>query len=269
MAGEEHCRTDDDPSTYSMCHRSAGTFFQKKESHKITYRSGRHKTELDLLVVRQQQLKGVKDCKALAGEYVTKQEHKPVAFEVRMKKWKEKRTMGSKNIKCWKCKDDIMVEYRERVRRKYEELDAEKGTVAGEWRQYKDAFVGVAEELCGRTSGKGSTPRSRNQEWWTEEVAKAVEEKLEAWKMIECIKDRGEQPPASLKHLYGQKKKAAMRAVDRARRSMEEELYRKLDEDGGNKMIFKMARDRTEEGRDVKRVAVIKDNNVRLITESK
>ena len=31
----------------------AGTFFQKKESHKITYKSGRHKTELDLLVVRQ------------------------------------------------------------------------------------------------------------------------------------------------------------------------------------------------------------------------
>ena len=54
---------------------------------------------------------------------------------------------------------------------------------------------GVAEELCGRTSGKGGTPRSRNQGWWTEEVAKAVGEKREAWKMIECIKDRGEQPP--------------------------------------------------------------------------
>ena len=50
---------------------------------------------------------------------------------------------------------------------------------------------------------------------------------------------------------------------------MEEELYRKLDEDGGKKMIFKMARDRTEDGRDVKRGAVIKDNNGRLITESK
>ena len=33
-------------------------------------------------------------------------------------------------------------------------------------------------------------------------------------------------------------------------------------------MIFKMARDRTEDGRDVKRSAVIKDNNGRLITES-
>ena len=50
------------------------------------------------------------------------------------------------------------------------------------------------------------------------------------------------------------------RAVDRARKSTEEELYRKLDEDGGKNMIFKMARDRTEDGRDVKRGAVIKDN---------
>ena len=100
-------------------------------------------------------------------------------------------------------------------------------------------------------------------------MAKAVGEKWEAWKMIECINDRGEQPPTSLKHLYGQKKKAARRTVERARRSMEEELNRKLDEDGGKKMIFKRARDTTDDGRDVKRCAVIKDNNGRLITESK
>ena len=66
-----------------------------------------------------------------------------------------------------------------------------------------------------------------------------------------------------------QKKKAARRAVDRAGRSMEEELYRKLDEDGGKRVIFKMARDRTEDGSDVKRGAVIKDNNGRRITERK
>ena len=55
--------------------------------------------ELDLLVVRQQQLRRVKDCKALAGEYVTTQ-HKRVVFEVRMKKWKENRTMEPNNINC-------------------------------------------------------------------------------------------------------------------------------------------------------------------------
>ena len=44
----------------------------------------------------------------------------------------------------------------------------------GDSRHYNDAFVGVAQELCDRTSGKGGTPRSRNQGWWTEEAAKAV-----------------------------------------------------------------------------------------------
>ena len=60
-------------------------------------------------------------------------------------------------------------------------------------------------------------------------------EKREAWEMIECIRDRGEQPPTGLRHQCGQKKTAARMAVDRARRSMEKELYRKLDEDGGKK----------------------------------
>ena len=87
----------------------AGTFFQKKESHKIAYRSERHKTEIDLLMVRQQQLRRVKDCKALAGEYVTTQ-HKPVVFEVRMKKCEQKRTMEPNNIQWWKSKDDMIVE---------------------------------------------------------------------------------------------------------------------------------------------------------------
>ena len=115
-------------------------------------------------MVRQQQLRRVKDCKALAGEYVTTQ-HKPIVFEIRMKKWKEKkRTMEPRNIKWWKCKGEMMVEYRERVRRTYEELDAEKGTVEGAWRQCNDAFVGLAEEQCGRTSGKVGTQRSRTKD---------------------------------------------------------------------------------------------------------
>ena len=70
MHGEQgRARTGEDVEQERVGGR--GPFFQKKESHKITYRSRWHKTELDLLVVRQQQLRTVKDCKALAGEYVT------------------------------------------------------------------------------------------------------------------------------------------------------------------------------------------------------
>ena len=46
---------------------------------------------------------------------------------------------------------------------------------------------------------------------------------------------------------------------------MEEELYKKLDEDGGKRMIYKRARDRNEESKDVKRGSVIKDKNGTLI----
>ena len=45
-------------------------------------------------------------CNALAGEYVTTPQ-KPVVFEVRMKRCKEKRTMGPKNINWWKCKENV------------------------------------------------------------------------------------------------------------------------------------------------------------------
>ena len=64
---------------------------------------------------------------------------------------------------------------------KYEELSEEVGGLEEEWKKYK-AFVGAAEELCGRTSGKGGVSRSCNQEWWISEVAEAVCEKKEAWK---------------------------------------------------------------------------------------
>ena len=53
-------------------------------------------------------------------------------------------------------------------------------------------------------------------------------------------------------HTYGQKKTAAKRAVDKARRDMEADVYSKLDEDGGKKLIYKMARDGDENNKAVK-----------------
>ena len=58
--------------------------------------------------------------------------------------------------------------------------------------------------------------------------------------MIEVIKQNGEQPNTTLQQLYGQKKKA----VRRTKREIEEELYRKLDDDSGKKLIYNMARNR-------------------------
>ena len=80
----------------------------------------------------------------------------------------------------------MMVECKERVRRKYEELGAEKGTVEGEWRQYKHAFVGVAEELCGRMWGKGGRAYIEKQKprMVDGRDGEGSGEKREAWKTI-------------------------------------------------------------------------------------
>ena len=69
-----------------------------------------------------------------------------------------------KTIKWWKRIDGVAIEYRERVKVKYEELREEVDDVEEEWKKYKDAFVGNAEELCGRSTGMGGKAR-KNQEW--------------------------------------------------------------------------------------------------------
>ena len=50
---------------------------------------------------------------------------------------------------------------------------------------------------------------------------------------------------------------------------MEEELYRKLDKDCGNKLIYNMARERGGDSKDVKTGSIIKDNNGKLVMEKK
>ena len=84
------------------------------------------------------------------------------------------------------------------------------------------------------------------------------------------IEDKGERKSTRCNddtHTYGEKKKAAKRAVDKAMIDMEADVYSKLDEDGEKKMIYKMARDRDENSKDAKGGTVIKDRNGKLVTE--
>ena len=65
--------------------------------------------------------------------------------------------------------------------------------------------LGVSEELCGGTSGKGGTEtKDDGRKRWRRQA-----DTREAWKMVEGFRDREEQPPTGVRHLYGQKKKAA------------------------------------------------------------
>ena len=103
--------------------------------------------------------------------------------------------------------------------------------------------------------------------WWRAKLQRQYAKKKEAWNEIEKTKERGNQRDARMIHSSRKKKKAVKRIVDKARRYTEADVYSKLDEDGGKKMIYNMARDRDENSKDVKGGTVIKDRNGKLVTE--
>ena len=78
--------------------------------------------------------------------------------------------------------------------------------------------------------------------------------------------ERGNQPDSRMIRTYEQTK-AANKAVDKTRRDMEADVYSKVDEDGGKKLIYTLSRDRDETSKVVKGGTVIKDRNEKLVTE--
>ncbi|XP_047494090.1 uncharacterized protein LOC125042493 [Penaeus chinensis] len=49
------------------------TFYQKRDEHLITYKSGQHSTQIDYLMIRRADLKSVRNCKVIPGEAVAAQ----------------------------------------------------------------------------------------------------------------------------------------------------------------------------------------------------
>ena len=46
----------------------ANTYFQKKDKHLITYKSGDRCSTVDYIITRREKLKNIKDCKVIPGE---------------------------------------------------------------------------------------------------------------------------------------------------------------------------------------------------------
>ena len=54
--------------------RVINTYFKKAEKHKITYKSGGRKSQIDYIMCRSDEKRNIKDCKVFLGESVTSQQ---------------------------------------------------------------------------------------------------------------------------------------------------------------------------------------------------
>ncbi|KAK3574486.1 hypothetical protein QTP86_008088 [Hemibagrus guttatus] len=91
------------------------TYFQKREEHRVTYKSGGRRTQVDYILCRRGNLKEISDCKVVVGESVARQ-HRMVVCRMTLMVCKKKRPEIEKKTKWWKLKkEECCEEFRQKL----------------------------------------------------------------------------------------------------------------------------------------------------------
>ena len=113
----------------------------------------------------------------------------------------------------------------------------------------------------GETSGKISTVGRWETWWWNQKVQEKLKDKRNAKKVWDTMKDDAS------KLAYKTAGKQAKREVAKARNKAYEELYEKLETKDGENELFKIAKQRNRQSKDVQQVRVIKSNTGEILME--
>ncbi|KAK3553266.1 hypothetical protein QTP86_032776 [Hemibagrus guttatus] len=230
------------------------TYFQKREEHRVTYKSGGRRTQVDYILCRRGNLKEISDCKVVVGESVARQ-HRMVVCRMTLMVCKKKRSEIEKKTKWWKLKkEECCEEFRQKLRQ------ALGGQVVlpDDWETTAEVIRETGRKVLGVSSGR----RKEDKEtwWWNEEVQDSIQRKRLAKKKWDM--DRTEENRQEYKELQRRVK----REVSKAKQKAYDELYTRLDTREGEKDLYRLARQRDRDGKDVQQVRVIKDRDERVLT---
>ncbi|KAK3525929.1 hypothetical protein QTP70_010997 [Hemibagrus guttatus] len=127
-----------------------------------------------------------------------------------------------------------------------------------DWETTADVIRETGRKVLGVSSGR----RKEDKEtwWWNEEVQDSIQRKRLAKKKWDM--DRTEENRQEYKELQRRVK----REVSKAKQKAYDELYTRLDTREGQKDLYRLARQRDRDGKDVQQVRVIKDRDGRVLT---
>ncbi|KAK3555556.1 hypothetical protein QTP86_021783 [Hemibagrus guttatus] len=127
-----------------------------------------------------------------------------------------------------------------------------------DWETTAEVIRETGRKVLGVSSGR----RKEDKEtwWWNEEVQDSVQRKRLAKKKWDM--DRTEENRQEYKELQRRVK----REVSKAKQKAYDELYTRLDTREGQKDLYRLARQRDRDGKDVQQVRVIKDRDGRVLT---
>ncbi|KAK3537128.1 hypothetical protein QTP70_002141 [Hemibagrus guttatus] len=168
---------------------------------------------------------------------------------------KKKSSEIEKKTKWWKLKkEECCEEFRQKLRQ------ALGGQVVlpDDWESTAEVIRETGRKVLGVSSGR----RKEDKEtwWWNEEVQDSIQRKRLAKKKWDM--DRTEENRQEYKELQSRVK----REVSKAKQKAYDELYTRLDTREGQKDLYRLARQRDRDGKDVQQVRVIKDRDGRVLT---
>ncbi|KAK3542907.1 hypothetical protein QTP70_006530 [Hemibagrus guttatus] len=126
-----------------------------------------------------------------------------------------------------------------------------------DWETTAEVIRETGRKVLGVSSGR----RKEDKEtwWWNEEVQDSIQRKRLAkkWDMDRTEENRQE---------YKELQRRVKREVSKAKQKAYDELYTRLDNREGEKDLYRLARQRDRDGKDVQQVRVIKDRDGRVLT---
>ncbi|KAK3516276.1 hypothetical protein QTP70_008643 [Hemibagrus guttatus] len=167
------------------------TYFQKREEHRVTYKSGGRRTQVDYILCRRGNPKEISDCKVVVGESVARQ-HRMVVCRMTLMVCKKKRSKIEieKKTKLWKMKKkECCEEFRQKLRQ------ALGGQVVlpDDWETTAEMIRDKGRKVLGVSSGRR---KEDNETWrWNEEVQDSIQRKRLAkkkWDMDRTEENRQE-----------------------------------------------------------------------------
>ncbi|KAK3557079.1 hypothetical protein QTP70_024758 [Hemibagrus guttatus] len=171
------------------------TYFQKREEHRVTYKSGGRRTQ---------------------------------------------RSKKRRKTKWWKLKkEECCEEFREKLRQ------ALGGQVVlpDDWETTAEVIRETGRKVLGVSSGRGK--EDKETWWWNEDVQDSIQRKRldkKKWDMDRTEENRQE---------YKESQRRVKREVSKAKQKAYDELYTRLDTREGEKDLYRLARQRDRDGKDV------------------
>ncbi|MCJ8749442.1 hypothetical protein PDJAM_G00176250 [Pangasius djambal] len=147
------------------------TYFQKREEHRVTYKSGGRSTQVDYILCRRGSLKEISDCKVVVGESVARQ-HRMAVCRMTLMVCKRKRSKIEIE-KWWKLKKE---EHCEDFRQKLRQALGGQVVLPDDWETTAEVIRVTGRKVLGVSSGR----RKEDKEtwWWNEGVQDSQMEKL-------------------------------------------------------------------------------------------